>query len=359
MRTNVISKVENPTIDSLKIRIPLHQVEIKNESIKGSWILVNDITGEVSPGKFKENSYAIKQNGISVRFGIESQNTANRKVETFLVILVNSKLLKREYFDGITEKNVGKVYDELIKYDVVSFSYKSFLSAECTDVDIKKDCKMSLKGFDDSISSIEQHARPSKKRGQGYRRIKEKTNQGIEFSERKTTSFCSNPFFKIYHKELELNNNSSEFADKYLSEIDYSDTVRFECTIKNKKHFRYLGVDETTLKNILELPINKMNEMMSTTISKHLEKRIIEIRTISDLSPNSMIIYNMIIALMSFGHSFDNIKNEVALNGIKNKSKRSQKAKDLSEIYSKYIKDSILDKTTKEVDNFANFIGWS
>ena len=356
MGTKIEQKI---AIDSLKIRVHLSDVKIINESLQSKWLLINEKTGEQDESFFKANSYKVSKNGISTRFGIENQQTASQKIQPFIVILFNSKLLKDRYFEGITIDNIESLYNDIINMGVVSFTYKSFLNAECTDVDFKQDGTISIEGFSKSLKKIEEFAKPSKKKNQGYKSFNQANNKGIEFSDRRTTSCRSNPFLKIYHKGIELNNKSMKFANDYLSSIDYTDIVRIECTVKNKAHFKYLGINDTTLHNLLNLSLEVKKSIITSAIKKHLEPRVIEIKNQSELKPDKMIIYNLIVALMYSGHSFETIKTTIALSGIDCKVKRSQKGKEIEDIYVNFIKDSALDKTTKEVDNFLNFIGWS
>ena len=53
----------------------------------------------------------------------------------------------------------------------------------------------------------------------------------------RTTKFKTNPFWKLYYKELELKSKSLEFKEKYLKGQDITNLIRFEYTIKNNKQF--------------------------------------------------------------------------------------------------------------------------
>ena len=350
---------EKLSIDSLKVRIPFAKVNNVSEQLQSNWLLINEATGERDETFFKKNSYPVREYGITTHFGIEDQITAGGEVQRFLIILLNAKILKCEYLQGITAANIKIVYDSLMNYNLVSFTLDDLMNAECTDVDFKKDTEITPEGFSKVIKKIAQCAKPSKKKNQGYRSFDRDDNRGIEFSDRPTTAYKSNPFMKIYHKGTELNNKSSEFAQKYLAAVDYTNIARIECTVKNKAHFRYLGVNDTSLCNLLNLSDEVKETILNDAISKHLEKRVIEIKNQSELKPDKMIIYNMVVTLMHSGYSYETIRNELALQGIDNRSKKSQKGKDLDDIYLNYIKGSSIDKTTKEVDQFFGFMGWN
>ena len=83
---------------------------------------------------------------------------------------------------------------------------------------------------------------------------------------------------KIYHKELELKNNSIEFKDNYLQGQDITDIVRIETTIKNNKHLKYLGLPENTLENMLNLTTEQKETILQSALSKHLEPRINDLK---------------------------------------------------------------------------------
>ena len=122
----------------------------------------------------------------------------------------------------------------------LSFAYDDFLDASLTDTDIKRDMRRSLVDFEIMKNLAKKYAKSSVSFGTGYRAWWSNTNKGFQFSDRKTTAFRTQPYFKVYHKPTELVNRSNDFYTKYLSNIDLSDVVRYEFTIKNRDHFEYL-----------------------------------------------------------------------------------------------------------------------
>lgn len=261
-------------LDSFKIRIPLSLVELIHPAFKDELSVINTTTGEIDSDYFKKNSHAIFENGIKIRFAIEEQTTSQNTRLKYLIILINSKILKSSYFEGITQNNIHLVYDELIKLKVANFTFDAFISSEITDVDFKQDYtyKGSHDDFRKMITQLFNATRESKSRDKGCRSYTTKSNMGIEWSKRETIAFKTSPFVKIYHKEIELKNKSSEFANEYLREIDYSDLVRIEATVKNKKHFRTFGVDITALDYILRLDAKVKENIIKTAFKKHIGK---------------------------------------------------------------------------------------
>lgn len=269
----MLDKIE---IDSFKIRLPFEQVTIIDESISGNWFLVNEVTGIYDEAEFKKNSLSFNIDGIKTKFAIEKQVTGKKTVETFVIILINSKVLQKKYFQGITSYNLKSVYKYLISLKVIDFSFDTFLQSEITDVDFKRD--RIQKNFKESLQQLYDLSKLRKDKGQGCRKFIKKNNLGIEYSDRRTTSINTAPFLKIYSKEIELKKGSKDsqsFYGKYLNILGninniITDRIRLEFTIKNKKHFRLFGIQDTSLKNISSLPQKIKKEMMIEILRKHL-----------------------------------------------------------------------------------------
>jgi hypothetical protein len=187
------------TVDSLKLRISFEDTKVLNDSILSHWIQVNELTGEVRSDKeFRDNAYYIKENGISTRYAIERQITADKSIKPFVVIAINSKMLGSRYFEGITPSNINLVYDYLISQKIVEFSYNTFLSAQCTDTDYKKDFVCT--DIDSLIIKLESITKVSNKKGEGCQKFTNYDNKGIQWSDRRTTSINRAPYIKVYSK---------------------------------------------------------------------------------------------------------------------------------------------------------------
>ena len=187
--------IDNIEIDSFKIRMPIYLVDIIDESIKSKWLLVNELTGIMDEANFKNNSISYNLDGIKTKFGLEVQKIRSESSDEFLIILINSKILKKRYFQGITKNNIKFVYKYLISLQAVYFDFETFLNSEITDVDFKRDTIH--KDFIKTIPKLYELARLRKEKNQGCKKYITKNNQGIEFSDRKTTSIKDAPFLKI------------------------------------------------------------------------------------------------------------------------------------------------------------------
>lgn len=357
--TNTYPEIGLISVDSLKLRIPINQVKILDSTIRERWFFVSE-SGEIDPDTFKEkalNRYADNQEIIKIRFGIEKQRTASEIVEEFLTILLPSKILQGKYFEGITLSNVNSVYDTLMAMGVVSFTLDTFLhGSACTDVDFKKD--FIYNNIDNLITGLSANVCPSKNKGDGIRSFKKSDNKGIEFNERKTSRFTTRPFLKVYHKGIELTTlKRKPFTNTYLQGIEIYDLCRIETTVKNKKHFRLLGIQDTTLQGILSISQENLNKIISKAVQSNLEPRITPFRTPNELTPNKQMIYNLIFELLRKGSDYNTIRL-IALNGIADKSARSKKGKEIDQVYDKHIRGNKVDIEAEELSQIYNLIGW-
>lgn len=352
--------LRTPSIDSLKLRIPFERVEVVSLNLGANVVEVNIDTGEqLSEAEYKKNALKLSENGITVRYAIERQRTRKGIVREFLTIGINSKILKERYFEGITKGNILLVYNYLIDQKVALFEYMDLLEAECTDVDIKKDTE--LKDFRKHIPSIDKNTKPSKKKGRGSNTFRKSHNVGIEFSVRTTTEAQSNPFVKIYQKHLELYHNSIDFFREYIEPNyktkDIEHRVRIETTVKNKKHFRYFDIEDTTLNNLLNLSEQTLNNIIKLSLHKHMQpiQRTIQIDT-SKVKANDIMIYTAIDLLLQQGISFERI-SDLMVESIENRSQKSKKRAYLKVLYDLHIEGTEADIETKELDQFYMDIG--
>jgi len=340
-------------VDSLRIRIPADQVEIIGDLNTDKAII--DISSGNIEEEFKKTAKRIELKGYSVYFQTENQTTADQEVKPFVVLLFSSKILKGQYFEGITLNNIKTVYDELMSMDVCRFSYDAFLKGECTDVDFKRDTEK--RDFDRSLKTLVAFSRPHKRSDYGYHSFNRKDNKGIQFSNRKHSS-PSNPYLKIYHKGVELIHKSNIFYDAYLRGHDVEHLVRAEITIKNKKHFRKYDIDDTTLYNVLSLPDEKKEEMFRDIISQHLEKRTIIERDMSDITPTDATILTLLRVGMSSGRSYPVLREMCVQSVEKQRSARNIRDK-IDDLYQRFIKGSEIDEITLSDEKFYNEIGWT
>lgn len=345
-------------IDSFKWRTLSDNVEL-NDSMISDYIIIHKGTGEVLPKAYKRNAYIHIQDGIKFYFALELIKTSFDKTELFLSILITSKILKEKYLQGITQKNIRDIYDALMKCNVASFSFETFLSGFVVDIDFKFDSYVD--SFLPIVKACKEGAKQEHVKSGNIITYEKKNNQGIQFSKRESTNIDTKPFLKVYNKECDLicNPDNKEFYNKYL--IDQvkklSGRIRIEFTIKNKKHLRKYGIEDSSLKNILSLSRKKKNEMYLDTLSKYFEMdkpKPIKIKSV--ISPtNSVFITSM--DYMIQGERFDKQSLiEFLIDNIKNKVAKSRKKKELESLFDTHLSKRHSD-IIKKVSNRNNALG--
>ncbi len=340
----MLNEYKNTALDSLKLRIFSEDVEMKEKgilAIEHTFKMISTITGEEEED-YKRTSYLVKEleeKGISLRFKYEEVTIDKQKIKKNLVILLNSKLLKSDYLQGITLENIKFIYDEIMKLDYFHIDYKTFINSRITDVDIKSDVKTDSKDLKEDLKFIDSNL------VNGELTLS-KMNKGLQFGYRqRNNKFISNPFIKFYSKKLELLNNSKTFYDNFLQEQNVN-FLRLEGTIKNNKHFTSILKSlkqkkrELTLINLLELKESDKISILRLFLSKYnkLTNRIVKI----DLEENKMTNDElmMYLALKLFITSGGNV-NEWIENLRINFPKTTfhKKKKDVVKVYELLKKD--------------------
>jgi hypothetical protein len=356
--------MRTPEIDSLKLRIPLNRVTILNKRLSGRIILVP--FDKVTKKQYREENENLDFNekfkneallfqsdtGIKTRYIVRREVTRLNNVKEFLVIGLSSKVLEAPYLEGITSKNICIAYKNLMKQGLIEVSYDNFLNGECTDVDIKKDYpfKQPLKSY---IDTFEKYTKANR---DGYRPFKNKENVGFQWSKRETTGFMTRPYLKIYDKEIELKTKSANFANAYLKPESYKGLVRIETTIKDRSHFKALGVTNTTLKNILGLPIEIKEKAILRALDSHLMK--VDKATMEKskrLPPSERDIHNTLLIGMESGLGFYEVRQRMLMGFEGNTLRRKSKA--IEGVYLAQMSGSPLDKKVTTLDNFFKSLG--
>ena len=359
------------TIDSTKVRVPLVDCQILNDSLQDKWLTVHSVTGEISNSDFKSNCYTTEKNGIKLRIGIESMNTFSKRgqgqgqgqgqvEEKYITMVITSKMLEEEYFKGITDKTLPRVYDYIMSLNVFSCSYQAFSNSMVTDTDICKDFIAEFGEMRELMKSMEKHSTPYSAKGVGVRTYLNGDNQnGIEWNDRNTTSL-KHPFAKVYSKYLDFYGNGvkkdrRDFAANYINEKDCEDRYRVEVTAKNRKAWKAYGVTDTRLINIVSLPQEKLAEIVSKSINKNIEKPTRKPNTPNEgMKPAEVYTYNFLIMSLEFV-PYGILINEVT-EGMSTHS-RSKYIKKVETIYKKYIKGKETYKT-ENIDRLMKSVGW-
>lgn len=353
---NTSGELVNPwAIDSLKIRIPLREVGIIDETMRDIVAKVSTSTGEVL--EERENKKTSRdENGIKTEFSIEQRATNNITVK-YLIILVNAKQLKEKYFEGINLDNAWDLYMYLLELNAVVFTFESFLNAECTDIDFRKDFRATDEQMKDALKHLHQHAQPSADYDKGSKLFWQKDNKGLQFNKRNTTKIHSAPFVKIYSKTLDFIHKSNIFALSFFSTLP-QDLWRLEFTIKNKKHLQMNG-HGNTFRELISLNPDEIEQMSTKTLRAVLNRST---RPDSPLDPNLIPprdIYevNSLIMLLDSGHQWHNIKE--TLLGSLTRSNRSKRLRRMEDLYSSYIRPIERYSNQGAVSDILNQIGYT
>jgi hypothetical protein len=348
--------INNTEIDSFKLRIPYTLVEVIDSRLEGTKTTWLNETSEVLK-EFKDNALLIKENGVSIRFGVETIPIDSKgNSSTYVTILINSKLLTNRYLEGITKDNIDVVYNEIMSKNVVKFRLQDMFEGFCTDADFKTDTEINKVGFNELLNYFKSNAKESSDEGKGCRVFKQHNNNGIQFSNRATTKFKTNPFWKLYHKGVELEFNSLEFNETYLKGIDTKNRIRFEYAIKNNKHLKSLGIESNTLSHLLNLDDATKKRILSETIKTHLIGNMKVLKVKEGIAPMDELLHNLITMQMNGEKSYSKIRDFI-LSTFTDKVAKSRCKSKLDGIYNNYIKGSKEDVSTKEIAGVLDLIG--
>ena len=364
--TNVI-KLGESSIDSFKLRLQVSKLEGYDNSLNDYFETINQTTGEVSD-TFKKQSkkYELNHYSYYVSYNPNTRVSLNDYVDT-ITILLNAKQLKERYFEGITNKTLPIIYKEIIKLGIIDCTYSAFVNGQATDIDFKKDWRLEMDEYKEVIKACEIMTKESSNRDKGCRTHKKKDNYGIEWSVRTTSKYLTNPFLKIYSKDLELmtptdKGGALDFNNEYLQAFNISNLKRIETTVKNKKHFESinLGVKTNSLKEILNLSQESMNKILGISVNAHLSSRI-KARTFTDktnMTPQKRLLLNSILGYTTeLNWSITKVES-LLLNGIENKVSKSRTKKLINELYNDYISNTDYDFKRSKVNSFFDEMQW-
>tara|TARA_R110000765_G_scaffold410843_1_gene509658 strand:- start:67 stop:1155 length:1089 start_codon:yes stop_codon:yes gene_type:complete len=355
-----------PSVDSLKIRIPMANVKVINKRILDYVIEVSASTGEVLSEEFKRDSMEVYDRGIKTRYAIVTQQRGSLKVGSFLTIILTSKMTasKSGYYEGITENTIGSIHSYLSDHKVCEFTLETLLQSEVTDIDIKKDFNSTEVEFGQLTDRLSKSTFCTMELGRGhdrYHNLKKEEN-GIQWATRKTKTPRTNPFIKLYSKNFDLINQSRrdriDFVNHILDGDEGEGIFRIETTIKNKDHLSSFGLTDSTLRGILGLSKGTLMDMISTNLKKQVEPRGVTIEkvTCEGISPKDQETINSIMMGMHFELPYQSIRTILMseLEGA-NLSKRGSR---LDSLYVDHIKGSNSDESTQEMEQYFNLIGW-
>ena len=370
LKTYLNDSIGKFEVDSLKLRIPFNEISIINSEIVDKIGVYNAESGEVIEEPKPRNWYRIEKKNkrgeklYSYKLSIENITLEKGRVSKYLCIQLNSKILEKDYFKGLTPGTIEKAYNILMNERIVSFNLEAFLNAESTDIDFKKD--IINEHFIKSIEVLYSMSIPYKKAKQGANIFREKDNKGIEWSNRRTAT-PTNPFLKLYHKGIQCVSHKDmlPFYREHLrsgemqSLEQIEDRVRIEYTLKNKKHLRKYGLVSHRLKDILSISQEKKNDMLKDIVKYHLEAREPQsIKPKEGLAPMDMILYSTMSDMVenTIRSKEDIVKKHIEF--IEEKNARYRAKKRLNMIFDTYISTRKKAKENEGISSLFNALNW-
>jgi len=350
------------SIDSLKLRFEVPDLNTFDKSILDHLVIFNNTTGEVEDDyKRKSKKYQCKEYSFHASYS-ENVRVTKTRYANCITVLINSKHTKADYFKGITLTTIKAVYDEVISLGIIDCSYETFLNGAPTDIDFKKDWILEMDEYKELISACATMTKESSNRDKGCTPFREQTNYGIAWSTRQSNKYLTNPYLKIYHKGIELKHHSIDFYNEYLSTLDVKNVIRIETTVKNKKHLRSLNLNlkEFTLLELLSLTDEQKNSTIAKAVNSHLAPRTkaLTFRSKKNMSPDTQIILQSILVMTTeLNWSISQVEN-VLLANIDSKVSRSRKKAKINELYNDYIKGTDYDFKSNKINSFFDAIGW-
>lgn len=296
-------------IDSFTTLTPLSAFLRLNPELKEEHIVLNTFTGEIK--EEKRLPIYIDQNGIKSRISILVLFG-----KPHLKITFTSKMLKRNYLEGINKQNFGEVLSYVLK-EINSFiTLEQFINqSKINDIDIARDFLMEQNEFERKIKSLRSisgtkvfYSKP--KIVTDLKRI-----VGITFVNRMDASIKT-PFVKIYSKWDELNERSNEFQQNFGINVS-ENRRRIEGTLKNSTHIKsiakkldfleekwdietILSFSEYELKNILDELLRAYTPEENIIVNrKRVDKKI---------KPIDALIIKLMDELLQNGYTFKQIQ---------------------------------------------------
>lgn len=262
-----------PKIDSLRIHLPLSEVIVN----KAHSSFMRSITKSNSDGEILdehvEADYFNKKAIISCRYAVRRPFG----VDT-LYIGFSSKSLKQNYFNGIDKHTIKQCFNFINNEGLITISKEAFLNATVVDVDFCIDYHLDTEGHKirDVVQICSELTIPRK--DVTICKYQMKNNCGIEWNKRDKVgrAYRKRQYLKYYAKAIELKYNSTAFYEAYLKDELNSDLIdmdgvripqnqffnddkllRVETTIKNNRHFDSYGYEVKSLRDLLNLELDK------------------------------------------------------------------------------------------------------
>jgi hypothetical protein len=316
-------------IDSLKIRVKLDKVEILDKRLITEFIayypslqsLDNDGTenGQEKLGDEYKRAEPFTKiiNGITYRFYIKAFIDSQKTAHEYVVFQLSAKMLKEQYFEGITLSNIDMILNDINSFGVLKISKFALLQGLVSDIDICINQLIDLDSLKTAFAFIMQNPNSGKKPLIHYinqsNKVKNTFNLGMDFNKREKATNTT-PYCKIYHKGFELQSKSNVFYKAYLQpkkvnhyhNTQLNNFVRYEFTIKAHKHKEYLvkkgfKADFKTLNDLLNTCPNDLLLIAKSGLKHYIEdKEKVKIESLQSPTDIMLQFYQAQLILLGF-----------------------------------------------------------
>lgn len=281
-------KFKIPKVDSFRLIVPLSNVQVLDSKFMQKFVSLNLDSGEIdTETEHIKTSNFSNHNGIKLGFAMKYYFNENKEQEQCLVIGINAKMLKSNYFEGINKNTIETIFNYINASGYIKIEKQVFLNAKVTDVDFCIDFKLTNITCKDVFRICYELTEPSKVIKPNLFELK--INRGIEWGKREEVgkAYKTKQFLKYYAKVLELMHNSTEFYDSYIKDKlneetlfadssifvpDYNENniLRVETTIRNSDHFNTYGIKCKTLIELLNIDLLKHNAIFNRPIQTYM-----------------------------------------------------------------------------------------
>lgn len=302
------TSIQGPTkVDSARLSIPMLECQVLDTNLIDSIQVrtTNTNTGELLEDSIKNGTPTIKSNndGTYIKFWIEKQfyytPEGDKQHADYITFLVNSKHLKERYFEGITLDTLPVIYDYLMSFKIVSFTFDSLMNSRYNDTDICVDFKSTPEHFEGIKADIKSR---SSNPELWQTATGQKDNSGmwspIKRNPRENAT-PSKPYIKFYSKHEDFEHKSISFSTAYISKELYKNLYRIEATIKNSKHKAHLGISSAkTFGAFLHLDLQLL---LQQVVNEYYLNKTKLVTKPDDLTPIEKIVVDLMNELTNKG----------------------------------------------------------
>lgn len=293
-------KYNLPKIDSFTLLIPIDFVDVVSSTFLEEYEVVYKATGEIEQSEhFYKNYIQTKNDDFKTFLKYKKiKRIWNGELVDFIQIMITSKLLKSNYFDGINLLNFDEILNYINSDGVINITLENAYNSYVVDIDICKDFKVDLDGFKALKKMLVENVLPEKESLLNSKKINSKDVFGVQYNERHKAT-PSKPFAKLYFKSIELksektlpftNRNLEEFENEILKGI-----ARFEVTVKSSKHKEKLEIiGVKTLKDLLALENKELERVYNLIIQEYYSLTKRENKKTERMTPTELMISNLI-----------------------------------------------------------------